>query len=60
VRIVSVNISRRENVVGFDHETVIKRYLPTVSDITALDLTNGQSVFLVIHESIYDILYRMN
>jgi hypothetical protein len=37
-------------VVGFDHETAIKRNLPIVSAITAIDLTCGQSILLVIHE----------
>jgi hypothetical protein len=32
VRIVSVHISRRANVVGFDHETSIKLYIGTVND----------------------------
>ena len=41
--ILSVHNSRTVNVVGFDHETVIKRNLPIVSTITALDLPNGQS-----------------
>jgi hypothetical protein len=39
-------------VVGFDHETSIKRNLPIVSAITALDLPNGQSVLLLVHEGI--------
>jgi hypothetical protein len=39
-------------VVCFDHETFMKRNLPIVSDITALGLPNGQSVLLVINESI--------
>jgi hypothetical protein len=41
-------------VVGFDHETAIKRNLPIVSAITAIDLTCGQSILLVIHEGIYN------
>ena len=52
--VLSVHNSRTANVVGFDHETVIKRNLPIVSTITALDLPNGQSVLLAIHESIYN------
>ena len=46
--IVSTHNLRRANVVGFDHETAIKRNLPIVSAITALDLPNGQSILLVI------------
>jgi hypothetical protein len=41
-------------VVGFDHETVIKRNLPIVSAITAIDLPSGESILLVIHEGIYN------
>jgi hypothetical protein len=52
--ILSIHSSRRANVVGFDHETAIKRNLPIVSAITALDLPNGQSVFLLVHEGIYN------
>jgi hypothetical protein len=40
-------------VVGFDQETAIKRNLPIVSTITALDLLSGQSVLLLVHEGIY-------
>jgi hypothetical protein len=54
MEIISTHNSRRANVVSFDHETVIKRNLPIVSAITVLDLSNGQSVLLVIHESIYN------
>ena len=38
--ILSIHSSRRANVVGFDHETAVKRNLPIVSAITALDLPN--------------------
>ena len=38
--ILSTHNLRRANVVGFDHETAIKRNLPIVSAITALDLPN--------------------
>jgi hypothetical protein len=44
--------SRRSNVVGFDHETAIKRNLPIVSAITAVDLPDRQAILLVINESI--------
>ena len=36
------------------HDTAIKRNLPIVGAITALDLPNGQSVLLAIHECIYN------
>jgi hypothetical protein len=38
-------------VVGFDHETAIKQNLPIVSVITALDLSNGQSVLQLVWHS---------
>jgi hypothetical protein len=41
-------------VVGLDHETAIKRNLPIVSAMTAIDLPSGQSILLVIHEGIYN------
>jgi hypothetical protein len=44
--ILSSHSLRRSNVVGFDHETAIKRNLPIVCAVTALDLPNGQSVLL--------------
>ena len=53
---LSVHNLGGENVVGIDHEIAIKRNLPIVSAITALDLPNGQSVLLVIHESINVLL----
>ena len=43
-----------QTVVGFDHEAAIKRNLPIVSAITALDLPNGSSILLVVHEFIYN------
>jgi hypothetical protein len=52
--VLSIHNSKRANVVGFDHETAIKRNLPIVSAITALDLPNGQSFLLLVHEGIYD------
>ena len=52
--ILSIHNSRRANVVGFDHETAVKRNLPIVSAITALDLPNGQSVLLLVDEGIYN------
>jgi hypothetical protein len=45
---------RRENVVGFEHEATVKRNLPKVSTITAVDLPNGISVILIVHEAIYN------
>jgi hypothetical protein len=50
--VLSFHNSIRSNVVIFDHKTSIKWNLPIVSAFTALDLPNGRSVLLIIHESI--------
>jgi hypothetical protein len=52
--VFSVQNTRRTNVVGFDHEAAVKRNLPIVSAITAVDLPDGISVILIIHEGIYN------
>jgi hypothetical protein len=52
--VLSVHNTRRANVVGFDHEGSVKRNLPIVSAITAIDLPDGMSVLQVVHESIYN------
>jgi hypothetical protein len=39
--VLSVHNTRRANIVGFDHEATVKRILPIVSAITAVDLPNG-------------------
>jgi hypothetical protein len=52
--VLSIHNSRRANVVGFDHEAVIKRNLPIVSAITAIDLPSGESILLVIDEGTYN------
>ena len=52
--VLSIHNSRRSNVVGFDHEAAIKRNLPIISAITVLDLPNGSSILLVVHEWIYN------
>jgi hypothetical protein len=52
--IISVHSSRRANVVDFDHKTAVKKNLPIVTAITLVDLHNVQSIFLVIHEAIYN------
>jgi hypothetical protein len=53
-KVLSVHDTRRVNVVGFDHEAAVKRNLPIVSAITAVDLLDGISVILTIHEAIYN------
>jgi hypothetical protein len=50
----SVHNTRKANVVGFDQEAAVKRNLPIVSAITAIDLPNGISVILIVHEAIYN------
>jgi hypothetical protein len=52
--VISVDNTRRANVVGFDHEAVLKRNLPIISAITAVDLLDGISVILIVHEAIYN------
>jgi hypothetical protein len=52
--ILSVDNTRTANVVVFDHETAVKRNLPIVSAITAVDLPDGKSVLLIVHEAIYN------
>jgi hypothetical protein len=51
--VLSVHNTRRANVIGFDHEAAVKRNLPIVSAITAVDLPDGISVILIVHEAIY-------
>jgi hypothetical protein len=48
--VLSIHHSRRANLVGFDHEAAIKRNLPIAIAITTLDLPNGSSILLVVHE----------
>jgi hypothetical protein len=52
--VLSIHNSRRANVVGFDHETAIKRNIPIVSAMTAIDVPSGESMLLVIHKGIYN------
>jgi hypothetical protein len=52
--VLSVHNTRRANVVGFDHEAAVKRNLPIFSAITAVDLPDGISVILIVHEAIYN------
>ena len=52
--ILPIHNSRRANVVGFDYEAAVKRNLPIVSAITTVDLPNGSSVLLGVHEGIYN------
>jgi hypothetical protein len=49
-----VHNTRRANVVGFDHEAAVKRNVPIVSAITAVELPDGISVILIVHEAIYN------
>jgi hypothetical protein len=52
--VLSVHNTRRANVVGFDHEAAVKRNITIVSAITAVDLPDGISVILMVHEAIYN------
>jgi hypothetical protein len=52
--VLSVHNTRKANVVGFDHEARVKRNLPIVSAIIAVDLPDGISVILIVHEGIYN------
>jgi hypothetical protein len=52
--VLSVHNTRRANVVGFDHEAAVKRNLPIFSEITAVDLPDGISMILIVHEAIYN------
>jgi hypothetical protein len=52
--VLSVHNTRKANVVGSDHEAAVKRNLPIVSAITAVDLPDEVSVLLIVHEAIYN------
>jgi hypothetical protein len=52
--VLSVHNTRRANVVGFDHEAALKKNLPIVSAITAVDLPDVISVLIIVHEAIYN------
>jgi hypothetical protein len=53
-KVLSVRNNRRANVVGFDHQAAVKRNLPIISAITAVDLPDGISMILILHEAIYN------
>jgi hypothetical protein len=52
--VLSVHNTIKANLVGFDHEAAVKRNLPIVSATTAVDLPDGISVILTVHEGIYN------
>jgi hypothetical protein len=52
--VLSVNNIRVANVLGFDHKAAAKRNLPIVSTITEVDLPDGISVLLIVHDAIYN------
>jgi hypothetical protein len=52
--VLSFHNTKRANVVGFDHEAAVKRNLPIVSTITAVDFPDGISMILIVHEAIYN------
>jgi hypothetical protein len=41
-------------MVGFDSEAAARKNLQIVSAITAVDLPDGSSILLVVHEAIYN------
>jgi hypothetical protein len=45
--VLSVHNTRRANVVVFDHEAAVKRNLPIISAITAVDLPDETSMILI-------------
>jgi hypothetical protein len=52
--VLSIHNTRRENVVDFDHEAAVKRNLPLVSSITAVDRTDRTLLPIIVHEGIYN------
>ena len=46
--------TRRANVVGFDKDIAVKGNLAIVSAICALQIPNGDTTYLVIHEVIHN------
>jgi hypothetical protein len=52
--VLSVHNITRANVVGFNHEAAVKRNLPIISAITAVELPDGISVILIVREAIYN------
>jgi hypothetical protein len=52
--ILSFHNSRRENVIGFDHETALKGNFSIVCNITALDFVDGTFILLVSNEGKYN------
>jgi hypothetical protein len=52
-KVLSVLTTKKANVVGFDHEAAVKRNLPIVSAITAVDLLERIRVLLIVNEAIY-------
>jgi hypothetical protein len=52
--VLSVHNTRRTNEVSFDNEAAVKRNLPIVSAINAVDLPDEISFFIIDHEAIYN------
>jgi electron transfer flavoprotein alpha/beta subunit len=55
LEILSINNTRRENEVTFDHEATVKRNLPKVSAVIAVDLPDVTSVLLNVYEGIQSL-----
>jgi hypothetical protein len=55
--ILSVHNTIKANVVGFDHEAAVKWNTPIISSVTSItsvDLPDGISVLIIVHEGIYN------
>jgi hypothetical protein len=55
--VLSVHNTRRANVVGFDHEYAVKRNLPIVSAITAVDLPDLISILLTVKMKVSTMIH---
>jgi hypothetical protein len=48
--VLSFHNTRRADVLGIDHEATVKRNLPIVSAITAVDIPDGTSILVIVNE----------
>ena len=48
------NPNRKANVYGFDPTSAVKLNLPIVTAVTAVDLEDGQTILLRVHEAVYN------
>ena len=52
--LIVATTTRRVNVVGFDKKVAIKRNLPVVTAIGAVDISPNVSILIRIHEAVYN------